>query len=406
MVDPEPETTPAPPQTAPAGSESVSPSHPRRIALAHDWLVNDRGGEAVLAHIADAALERGSPGYLYTLFDGHGPYANAIDRFPTRASPLNRLPDAARRWLLPAYPRAVESLGRALARDHAREPIDLLISTSSGLIKGLRPPPGVPHLCYCHAPARYLWSATDQYTRGAAGRVRAAGFALFGPSLRAWDARTASRVSRFVANSSYIRDRVREHFGRDAEVVHPPVRTDRFTPDPTVPREDFWLCFGAHEPYKRTDLAIDAAVRSGTRLVIAGGGSALPSLRRHAARAPSGLVEFRGRVSNDELIDLYRRARCLIFPQVEDFGIVAVEAQACGCPVVARGAGGALDSVIDGETGAFFEGERPDAIVRAAATVTDRMGPACRANAERFAADRFARDMRRLIDKTLREPDA
>jgi hypothetical protein len=181
MVDPEPETTPAPPQTAPAGSESVSPSHPRRIALAHDWLVNDRGGEAVLAHIADAALERGSPGYLYTLFDGHGPYANAIDRFPTRASPLNRLPDAARRWLLPAYPRAVESLGRALARDHAREPIDLLISTSSGLIKGLRPPPGVPHLCYCHAPARYLWSATDQYTRGAAGRVRAAGFAPVRP---------------------------------------------------------------------------------------------------------------------------------------------------------------------------------------------------------------------------------
>lgn len=400
MVDPDP-TTSAPPHTAPIGAENEAAPRPRRVALAHDWLVDDRGGEAVLARLADAATRRAEPGRLYTLFDSGRAYGNAIDRYERRASVLNRLPARARRWLLPAYPRAVEGLSRALARDHARDPVALLVSTSSGLIKGLRPPPGVPHVCYCHAPARYLWSATDQYTRGLAGRVRAAGFGLFGPSLRAWDARTASGVDRFIVNSSYIRDRVREHFRRDAAVVHPPVRTELFTPDPAIPREAFWLCFGSHEPYKRTDLAIDAAVRARTPLVIAGGGSALPALRRRAARAPSGLIRFAGRVSDEELVGLYRRARCLVFPQVEDFGIVAVEAQACGCPVVARRAGGALDSVIEGETGAFFDREDPDAIVCAAVQTNDRMAHACRSNALRFSVSNFDRAIGAVLDEAL-----
>ena len=371
----------------------------RRIALAHDWLVDNRGGEAGLAHIAGVALKDAAPGYLYTLFNGHGRYDNPIDRFETYASTLNPLP--ARRWLLPLYPTAVNGLSRALVRDHARDPIDLLISTSSGLIKGIRPPRGIPHLCYCHAPARYLWSATDEYTRGVKGRVRALGFGLFGPMLRSWDARTSATVNVFLANSTHVRDQIRQHFGRDARVVHPPVRTNQFTPDPTVPREDFWFCFGAHEPYKRTDLAIDAAMRANTRRVIAGGGSAIESLKRHAARAPAGLIEFRGRVSDEELIDLYRRARCLIYPQIEDFGIVAVEAQACGCPVVARAAGGALDSVIDGETGALFEGESPNAIIAAAARVPVRAHDACRTNALRFSVERFEGEMSSIIGEML-----
>lgn len=403
MVDPAPPTSPdTPTQTHP-------PARARRIALAHDWLVNNRGGEAVLAHIAGVALRQADPGGLYTLFDGYGEYGNAIDSFARTTSVLNPLPGPARRWLLPAYPMAVEGLSRALARDHARVPIDLLISTSSGLIKGVCAPAGVGHLCYCHAPARYLWSMTDAYTRGAAGRVRALGFGLFGKSLRAWDRRTADHVDVFLANSTHVAREILRCFGREATVVHPPVRTDLFTPDPAVPREDFWFCFGAHEPYKRTDLAIDAALRSGTRLVIAGGGSAISSLRAHASRAPAGLIEFRGRVSDEALVDLYRRARCLIFPQIEDFGIVAVEAQACGCPVVARRAGGALDSVIEGETGSFFEGESADAIVEAVGRLpedTARTAAACRMNAERFGTDRFERSIQSAIGSAIGEPCA
>ena len=361
--------------------------------------MDNRGGEAVLAHIASVARERAHTGSLFTLFAGHAAYLNAIDEFDLRTSALNPLP--ARRWLLPLYPWAVGGLSRSLQREHARTPIDLLVSTSSGLIKGIRPPEGVPHLCYCHAPARYLWSATSEYTRGIKGRVRALGFGMFGPALRSWDARTASTVDRFLANSTHVRDQIREHFRRDAQVVHPPVRTDRFTPDTSVGREDFWLCFGAHEPYKRTDLAIEAAVRARTKLVIAGGGSAIGALKHQARSAPSGLIEFRGRVTHDELVDLYRRARCLIYPQIEDFGIVAVEAQACGCPVVARRAGGALDSVRDDETGAFFDRDDPTAIVAAAARVPIGAHKACRANAERFSVDRFERTIAREIDAML-----
>ena len=403
MVDPTPSKSldPTPGQTAPGAPESPLGVGSRRIALAHDWLVNNRGGEAVLAHIAMVAQTQAVPGNIYTLFDGFGEYGNAIDQFERRVSSLNRLPGPARRWLLPAYPRAVEALSREILRDHAHSPIDLLVSTSSGLIKGVRTSDSVPHLCYCHAPARYLWSHTSEYTRGVAGRVRAFGFGLFGDRLREWDKRTASHVDSFIANSTHVAAEIRRCFGREAAVIHPPVRTDFFTLDPSVEREDFWLCFGAHEPYKRTDLAIDAAVRAGKRLVIAGGGSAIASLKKHAERAPAGLIEFRGRVSDAELVDLYRRARCLIFPQIEDFGIVAVEAQACGCPVAARRAGGALDSVIDGETGAFFEGESPEAIRDAAERASSCAHTACRRNAERFGTERFQQAVRQVMDDML-----
>jgi len=393
MVDHETDTSPS----ATSRPAAAAAATPKRIALAHDWLVNNRGGEAVLAGIAQAALETADPGFLYTLFDGYGEYSNAIDHFERRVSGLNRLPASARRWLLPAYPRGVEQLTRALNRDHAKDPIDLLISTSSGMIKGMRAPEGAAHLCYCHAPARYLWSITDEYTRGLAGRVRGIGFKVFGDRLREWDRRTAANVDTFIANSTHVAREIERCFGRKAMVIHPPVRTDLFTPDESVLREDFWFCFGAHEPYKRTDLAIDAAVRANARLVIAGGGSAIDSLKARAARAPDGLIEFKGRINDTELIGFYRRAACLIYPQIEDFGIVAVEAQACGCPIVARRAGGALDSVIGGETGMFFESDQPDAIIDAVRALPSDPASACRRNARRFSVERFNSEIARTI---------
>lgn len=380
-----------PPPTAtvpnPAAHRATPPTPPTRprVALAHDWLCGYRGGEAVLERIAGLLEPRAEIAGLYAMFDDGRPLAPTIDRVRHVASPLNRIPGGRgplRRWLLPFYPSAVERLGRALGADHARRPIDLLISTSSAAIKGLRPPPGVPHLCYCHAPARYIWSRRADYDGG----LRGLGLRLAAGRFAAWDRATAANVTAFLANSSYTAEQVRHCFGREAAVVHPPVRTAYFTPAPGAPREDFWLVVSALEPYKRIDLAIDAARLAGRRLVIAGTGSQRGALERHAR---GSRTTFAGRVSDEELRRLYRAAALLLFPQVEDFGIVAAEAQACGLPVVARRDGGALDIVIDGITGAFFGDPTPEAVAEAAARIPRDCEAVCRTSAERFAEDRF-----------------
>ncbi len=366
------------------------------IAIAHDWLCGYRGGEAVLDRIARLAARVGEANSLFVMFNDRRPMTGAVDALARHTSIVGLAPAAStslRRWLLPLYPLAVADLSRMLARLHRRRPIDLVISTSSAAVKGLRPPrradgTPVPHLCYCHAPARYLWSQTDEYARGSRGSLRAAGLRAFGERLRRWDAATADErhVTRFLANSSHTRAEIQRCYGRDAHVVFPPVRTDYFTPGPARDRGDFWLVVSALEPYKRVDLAIEAARLAGKRLVVAGRGSQESALRAMAG----GRVTFAGRVPDAELRRLYRTAEALLFPQIEDFGIVAVEAQACGLPVVARSAGGALDIVIDGVTGALFDDPTPEALAAAAARAP-RDESACRQNAERFSEAIFDR---------------
>lgn len=374
-------------------AEAPSTRRPR-IALAHDWLVGMRGGERVLDAIGRIVRQRFTPARLYTMFDDGRAMSPDIDAFEKTSSFLNRVPGGsgrARRWLLPLYPLAVRDLSRLLALDHAREPIDLLISTSSAAIKGLRPPPGVPHICYCHSPARYLWSQGEEYARTSA--MLRVGLAMTGPALRRWDAATAAHVTTFIANSTHTAREIQRCYGRDSQVIHPPVRTDFFTPDASVEREDFWLAVGAIEPYKQFDLAIRAAQAAGARLVIIGDGTLRPALER--AAGPH--VEFRGRVSDEALRDAYRRARLLLFPQIEDFGIIAAEAQACGCPVVARRAGGAVDIVEEGVTGVLFDEPTPTSL----ASATDRPGKlaseACRRQAVSFAESRFEGRMLGII---------
>jgi len=390
MIDPL-----ANPHRPPDAREAPGPT----IALAHDWLCGFRGGEAVLERIAMLAGQLGRVDRLYTMFDDGRPVAPTVDSIPHAVSPLGSLPDGARRWLLPLYPAAVGSLSRSLARRQRESPADLLISTSSAAIKGMRSPAGVPHLCYCHAPARYVWSMRGEYSRGrgVGGRMRGAGLALFSGAFRRWDRATASRVTAFVANSAHTACEIERCFGRGAVVVHPPVRTDYFTPDPATPRGEFWLFAGALEPYKRADLAIEAARLAGAPIKIVGTGSMATGLRRAFA---GDSVEFLGRVSDARLRDLYRGARLLVFPQIEDFGIAAVEAQACGCPVVARRAGGALDSVVEGQTGACFEEASPGAVVEAARRCPE--DPAsCRAQAGRFAERVFDERMGAQIGAAL-----
>jgi glycosyltransferase involved in cell wall biosynthesis len=358
----------------------------RRVALAHDWLVAMRGGELVLDRLARLF----GPTDLYTLVSNGRALTSAIDACRAVTSPLQRLPGARgrlRRHYLPLMPWAAGRIRVA--------PCDLLVSSHSAVIKAIRPPPGTPHLCYVHAPARYVWGDPAAYgpRRGnAGGRLRALGLGLVRGPLRRWDRATAAAVTRFLANSTHIAREVERCFGREAHVVHPPVRTGWFTPGPGTRREEWLLVAGALEPYKRVDLAIEAANRERLALKVAGTGSQGRALRGIAGPT----VEMLGWVGEEDLRDLYRRARALVMPQVEDFGIAAVEAQACGCPVVALRAGGALDSITPA-TGVFFEEQSSPAIVDALRRLehTTIDPAACRRNAERFGEERFDRQILR-----------
>ncbi len=357
----------------------IHPVAESRVALAHDWLVGLRGGEWVLDRLARLF----GPTELYTLVDDRRALTDAISACSIITSPLQSFPGATsrlRRMYLPLMPWAVRRLQVA--------PCDLLISTSSAVMKSIKAPTGVPHLCYCHSPARYIWEQTDDYAVGAGGKLRAMGLRLVSRRFQRWDRATAAGVTKFLANSRHTAARIKRCFERDADVVYPPVRTEYFTPDQTVPREDWLLTVSALEPYKRTDMVIEAANRAGFALKVAGSGSQFGELCTKAGPT----VTMLGRVSDRDLRDLYRRAKALVFPQVEDFGIIPVEAQAAGCPVIALGAGGALETVTQ-QTGVFFQTQCVEAIVQAVESLDARAidSAACRNNAERFSEAVFDR---------------
>jgi glycosyltransferase involved in cell wall biosynthesis len=360
-----------------------------RIVLAHDWLVGMRGGERVLDRLA--ALF--GPTTIYALVSDGRRHTPAIDACRVVTSALQRFPAAAgrmRRWYLPLMPWAVEGL--------QVEPCDLLISTSSAVMKSIIPPQNVPHICYCHSPARYIWEQTDDYSRGARGGLRGAGLRAVRRRFQRWDRATAARVTRFIANSSHTAARIQRCYGRDAVVVHPPVRTEFFTIDATIPREDWYLVVAALEPYKMTHIAIEAANRRRIPLRVAGAGSQFDRLRR--AAGPT--VQMLGRVDDETLRGLYRRARALLFPQVEDFGIVPVEAQACGCPLIAFEGGGALD-IVQSTGGVLFQQQTEAALMEAIERFerTSFCPSACRANSLRFSEAAFDAAMQRQAGLAL-----
>ncbi len=300
--------------------------------------------------------------------------------------------------MFPLYPVAVGQLSRRLAQLHAEQPIDLVVSTSSAAIKALEPPPGVPLVCYCHSPARYAWAQTGDYARGSL--LRGLGLRAYGPIFRAWDRATATRPALLLANSTHIAARIQACWGREARVLHPPVRTDFFTPDAGVDRESFLFVVSALEPYKRVDVAIDIAAKAGRPLLIAGTGSDEARLRAHArAQRGSADVSFLGRIDDVKLRDHLRRAYALLYPQLEDFGITAVEAQACGTPVIALARGGALDTVSDPRTGLLVP--RLDDMADAVGRVQHDPG-ACRRHALKFSEERFSERLVTLLSRIVR----
>lgn len=362
-----------------------------KVAIVHYWLVGMRGGERVLEELIRLYPDAD----LFTHVADRSRLSDLIAGRPITETFIARLPGAKKHYqkYLGLMPRALEELDLS--------GYDLVISSESGPAKGVIVPPGAAHVCYAHTPMRYIWDHYGAYSRqlGWAGRQY---FSRLAHRLRIWDVTTAARVDRFVANSSFVAERIRRYYNRGADVVHPPVDLDAYTlADPPLLRNHY-LFVSELVPYKRADLVIEAFRGLDRKLLVVGDGSHRDTL----AKTLPPNVELLGRVPFEDLPGLYQGARALIFPAEEDFGIVPVEAMACGTPVLAYGRGGTRDSIIDGRTGLFFDSQTPAAI-RDAVTRFEAAGAgafsaeAIAAHAAGFSAERFRRAFARIAEEAL-----
>jgi len=356
-----------------------------KVALVHDWLTGMRGGERVLQAVAE--LFPDAP--IHTLVQVPGSVSPTLERRRIVRSFVQYLPGAGRhyRQYLPLFPTAIEQFDF--------DEFDLVISTSHCAAKSVVVPGRARHVCYCHSPMRYAWDQFDAYFGPAqVGIVRSRLLRPVLARLARWDAATADRVDRFVANSQYVAGRIRRYYNCESTVVYPPVDTDFYEPEPSRCTE-YFLVVSAMVPYKRLDLAIRACEAAGVPLKMVGRGPEEARLR--GISGPG--VEFLGSVSDEDVRRLYQGCRAVIMPGVEDFGMVPVEAQACGRPVVAYAEGGAVESVVDGETGVLVSEQSIGAFADAIATISNRafdMG-AIRRHAEAFSIARFKQEFMTIV---------
>ncbi|MEC9464441.1 MAG: glycosyltransferase [Myxococcota bacterium] len=369
-----------------------------RVALVHDWLVAHRGGEQVLLELA--RMYPDAP--IFTLVCDRSKIHPELASRTIVTSAIQRVPGGPakfRRWF-PLFTAALEGLDVS--------DFELVLSTSHCVAKGVRTHSGQVHLSYIHTPMRYIWDQLEGYLPGGPlGRLMAPGVERLVRPLRSWDVRTAAGPTRLVANSKYVRDRIKRYWGRDAAVVYPPVDTEFFTPS-SAKRSRELLVLGAQVAYKNTTLAIRYATQASAPLRVLGDGPALEGMRSLAGPT----VVFEGHVSRERVREAYQQARALLFCGREDFGMVPVEAMACGCPVVALAAGGALESVVGTgrePTGVLFREPSVLALQTALLQLKELEGEgrltegSLRRRSLRFSAARFRADLRQQVAEVLRE---
>ncbi len=357
-----------------------------KVALAHHWLTGYRGGERVLEQIASLF----APTDLYALIHDPKAVIPGLEGYRIHASRLQSIPRVEKlyRHLLPLHPWAIGNLT-------VDPSIDVLLSTDASMIKGINARSTLHHICYCHSPPRYLWEMANSYKQASfAARIA---LDRFTPMLRRFDNEAGQRVTDFVANSNFVADRIRKYYCRESTVIYPPVAVDDFSP--TRPRDEFALVVSELVPYKRIDIAVDAFNRLGKRLVVIGDG---PERKKLQAAARSN-VQFLGRQPFSVLKDHYERAAVFVFPGIEDFGITPVEAQASGCPVIALRAGGALETVIDGRTGIFFDQQTAESLAEAVEQIAGNPLEAsvCAEHAQSFSNERFRGEYRDHLTSVL-----
>lgn len=361
-----------------------------RVAVVHEWFSTVAGSERVVEQILRVLPDAD----LFTLVDVLPEHERGFLGRTPRTSFVQRIPFAARhfRALLPMLPLAIEQFDLSS--------YDIVVSSSHAFAKGILTGPDQLHVCYCHTPLRYAWELQHQYLReaGLYSGISSWVVRLILHYLRLWDTRTAHGVDCFIANSRFVAARIRKTYGRDAVVIHPPVNVDFFQCRPD--KEQFYLAASRFVPYKRMDLIIKAfAAMPERRLVVVGDG---PDWKRCKALTTPN-IEMIGYQSAESLRDLLQRARAFVFAAEEDFGILPVEAQACGTPVICYGRGGVLDSVVPGITGLFFGEQTPEAICDAVArSERQSFDPwLIRSHAESFCPENFRSRFRRLLDELI-----
>ncbi len=377
-----------------------------KTAIIHEWLVNFAGSERVLEQIVrifpDADL------YCQVDFLSESEREFVLNK-EAKTSFIQRLPGAKERYrsYLPLMPFAV--------RRFDMSGYDLIISNAHSVAKGVRKKAGQLQICYCHTPMRYAWDLRDQYLRetGLDAGIKGAAVQFMLNRIRKWDFKTAQQVNHYIANSNYIKDRIKRAYGKDATVIYPPVDINSFKVNDK--KDNYFLAVSRMVPYKKMGLIVEAFSRLGLPLVVIGDG---PDLEKVKSRANKN-IEFLGYQDGRVLVEYMQKARAVIFAAEEDFGIVPVEAQACGTPVIAYGKGGATETIISPEneedlssgkdsrspTGLFFYEQTPSALMDAVKrflTIGDQFDPVeIRKNAERFSIERFRREFQDFISSRI-----